>query len=151
MSIVNERMRDLRRMSDVTLLDMAKRIGVSEATVQRYESGKIEKVPYKAIIEYAKAFNVVPEYIMGWVENKHQKELNIFDLANNKEAADKTREDKFRNQYELQEPIDITLTKEEYIIIEGYRKLDHSQKELVKRAVLYEEGLNRSVTDSDKR
>lgn len=66
MGIPNERMKALRSQSDKTLREMAERIGVSEATVQRYESGKISKIPYKAIVEYAKCFNVTPKYLMGW-------------------------------------------------------------------------------------
>lgn len=138
MSIVNERMKELRSMSDITLKDMAKRIGVSEATVQRYESGKIEKVPYKAVVEYAKAFNAVPEYVMGWVDNRHQKNPNIYDLIADKDKADKARADMFKVKFTREnEYRKVELTNDEYIIIECYRQLSDSEKEMVKRTVAY--------------
>lgn len=66
MGTVNERLKELRGQTDITLKQMADIIGVSEATVQRYESGKITKVPYKAIVAYSQKFHVSPNYIMGW-------------------------------------------------------------------------------------
>lgn len=80
METVNERMKYLRSQTDVTLKEMANLIGVSEATVQRYESGNITKVPYKAIIEYAKKFNTFPGYIMGWTNNPNQ--YTVYDQVN---------------------------------------------------------------------
>ena len=66
MEIWHKRIKELRENTDVTLKDMAKIIGVSEATVQRYECGKIYELPYKVIESYAEKFNVSPSYIMGW-------------------------------------------------------------------------------------
>ena len=65
--IWNERIRDLRERSRLTLLEVSKRLGVSEATAQRYESGSgIKNIPYEQIVKYAQIFNVSPAYIMGW-------------------------------------------------------------------------------------
>ena len=102
MGITNERMKQLREQSDVTLKEMANLIGVSEATVQRYESGKITKVPYKAIIEYCKKFNVAPPYLMGWTDFP----LKDPDVIKNNRAD---------FLYELND--------KEQILVEGYRNL----------------------------
>ena len=75
MEIWHKRIKELRENTDVTLKDMAKIIGVSEATVQRYESGKIHELPYKVIIAYAEKFHVYPSYIMGWADNPDQYSL----------------------------------------------------------------------------
>lgn len=144
MSIVNERMKQLRSMSDTTLKDMAKKIGVSEATVQRYESGKIEKVPYKAIIEYSQTFKVNPNYIMGWIDNPHEAQLNVFDLNDNDESLKAYAEYLRVNTFETrinQEYVttNVRLTNEEKMIIECYRKLTDSEKSMVKRMVGYAE------------
>lgn len=85
MEIWHERIKSLRENTDVTLKDMAKLIGVSEATVQRYECGKIQELPYKVITAYAEKFHVTPSYIMGW-EDKHLPSPNIVNLASQYDA-----------------------------------------------------------------
>ena len=69
MAIWNNRIRTLRESTGITLKEMADKIGVSEATVQRYESGKITKLPYNVVSAYATTFDVSPSYIMGWSDN----------------------------------------------------------------------------------
>lgn len=78
MEIWHKRIKELRENTDVTLKDMAKIIGVSEATVQRYESGKIQELPYKVIEAYAEKFKVYPSYIMGWTDNP--KQYSLYDM-----------------------------------------------------------------------
>lgn len=80
MEIWHERIKSLRENTDVTLKDMAKLIGVSEATVQRYECGKIQELPYKVITAYAEKFHVTPSYIMGW-EDKPSPSPELIKLA----------------------------------------------------------------------
>ena len=80
MEIWHKRIQALRENSDVTLKDMALIIGVSEATIQRYESGKIYEIPYKAIIAYAEKFNCSPSYIMGWTDSFDKTSLTSQDM-----------------------------------------------------------------------
>lgn len=69
--IWNDRMRRLREDSDITLEEIAGRIGVAISTAQRYEkSDGIKAVPYEAITKYAEIFDVSPSYIMGWQDDK---------------------------------------------------------------------------------
>ena len=86
MEIWHKRLKELRQNTDVTLKDMAKIIGVSEATVQRYENGSISEIPYKAITAYAKKFKVNPSYIMGWTNTPNQNTL--FDIVSKDEVSD---------------------------------------------------------------
>lgn len=90
MEIWHKRIKELRENTDVTLKDMAKIIGVSEATVQRYESGKIQELPYKVIEAYAERFNVYPSYIMGWSDNPNQYTLH--DMMNDIDFSTKTKQ-----------------------------------------------------------
>lgn len=62
----NEKLKELRKKENLTLKDVAVRIGVSEATVHRYETGKIKVIPYDAILALAKLYDVPPASIMGW-------------------------------------------------------------------------------------
>lgn len=64
--IWNERIKYLRESHDLTLKDVAKILGVSEATAQRYESNAIKNIPYEVIIKYAEIYQCTPCYIMGW-------------------------------------------------------------------------------------
>lgn len=45
---------------------MAEHLGVSEATVQRYESGNIKNLKLDTISEIASFLNINPIYLMGW-------------------------------------------------------------------------------------
>ena len=49
-----------------TLLDVAKRMGVTEATVQRWESGNIKNLPHKRIVKLAEVLEISPTELMGW-------------------------------------------------------------------------------------
>lgn len=116
MAIWNERMKQLREGTTVTLKDMAKLIGVSEATVQRYESGGVNAVPYDAITAYSNVFNVNPAYIMGW------------DIKT--PSARKTSE---------KPDIIFTVSDKERILIESYRSADKFDKMAVDRILKYAE------------
>ena len=67
--IINERIKEQRYLSGLTLKEIADKIGVSEATVQRYESGRITVIPYESIEKLADIFGCTPGYLMGWESN----------------------------------------------------------------------------------
>ena len=45
---------------------LAEKVGVSPATIYRYEKGDIEKVPVDVLKNIATALNTTPAYLMGW-------------------------------------------------------------------------------------
>ena len=45
---------------------LAEKVGVSPATIYRYEKGDIEKVPVDVLKNIATALNTSPAYLMGW-------------------------------------------------------------------------------------
>lgn len=49
-----------------TLLEVADYLEVTEATVQRYESGNIKNLKLDTITKIAEFLNVNPSYLMGW-------------------------------------------------------------------------------------
>lgn len=79
MSIINDRIKQLRKHKNITLKELAEYIGVKEATMQRYESGEIKSIPYDNIVKIAEYLNCQPQYLMGWSDNIHP----IFELSNN--------------------------------------------------------------------
>ena len=68
MAIWNERIRKKRLEKAMTLVQVAETLGVTEATAQRYESGKIKNIPYDHLCAYGQLFLVNPAYFMGWNE-----------------------------------------------------------------------------------
>lgn len=153
MEIWHKRIKELRENSDITLKDMAKIIGVSEGTVQRYESGKIKELPYKVIEAYAEKFHVLPSYIMGWTDSPDNSNYTIYD------ALMKIDGDNFRPEdYKIRskkEPLDFTINvnDEELVILECYRKLTTNEKDMIKRLLDYNNRLNeiRELQDNDSR
>lgn len=58
----------------MTLEDVAKIVGVTRQTIQKYESGIIPNIPSDKIELLASALETTPSYLMGW-EDK-QKEVS---------------------------------------------------------------------------
>ena len=63
-SIIKNRRLEL----DMTLEEVANIVGVTRATIQKYENGVIANIPSDKIELIAKALRVSPGYIMGWDE-----------------------------------------------------------------------------------
>lgn len=63
-----------RKRKGLTLEQLGKRIGVSKATIHRYESGTIENIPSDKIEAIANACGVSPAAIMGWEEKQPIKD-----------------------------------------------------------------------------
>lgn len=67
MAIMHERIKELRSQKGLTLAQIADALGTTEATAQRYETGKgIKNIPYDVIEKYANIFGCKPQFIMGW-------------------------------------------------------------------------------------
>lgn len=67
---IGRRIKDARTQRNLTLGDVAARIGVSRQTVQRYESGVIGNIPNDKIEALAAALGVSPGYLMGWEQDE---------------------------------------------------------------------------------
>ena len=52
----------------MTLLEVANKLGVTESTAQRYESGVIENLKYDTIVKLSNLYRTTPAYLMGWAE-----------------------------------------------------------------------------------
>lgn len=63
---IPESIKKRRKELDFTLLDIAKKIGVSEATVQRYESGQIKNLRQDKIVRLSAALQITPAQLLGW-------------------------------------------------------------------------------------
>ena len=77
MSIWNERIHERRIEKGITLAQVAEKLGVTEATAQRYECGSIKSIPYDCMCAYGELLNCSPAYLMGWEENSSVNANNI--------------------------------------------------------------------------
>ena len=55
-----------RKELNMTMKQVADKVGVSEGTISRWESGKIADMRRDKIMAYAQALNISPAIIMGW-------------------------------------------------------------------------------------
>lgn len=68
----------------LTMDDLAKEIGVSKATIQRWESGEIKNIRHEKIIRIATALKTSPARLIGWDEKSQTPALSNIDLLNDK-------------------------------------------------------------------
>lgn len=73
-----ERMKQRRKEIGLSAETVAAGLGVSPATIYRYEKGEIEKLPGDVIEPLAKILHTTPAYLMGWEDNSIP-ELNARD------------------------------------------------------------------------
>lgn len=52
----------------MTMKELAEKVGVSEGTISRWESGEIANMRRNVIVSLAKALNITPAVLMGWSE-----------------------------------------------------------------------------------
>ncbi len=62
---IGNRIKYARTLRDVTLDDIAKKVGVTKSTIQRYETGKITTIKLPVVESIAIALNVNPSWVVG--------------------------------------------------------------------------------------
>ena len=66
---IKDRLKQKRLEAGLTLEEVAKAVGVTKATVQRWESGLIANMKRDKIVILAKTLRTTPAYILGLEEN----------------------------------------------------------------------------------
>lgn len=82
MSSLAEVLSTRRKELGLTLLQIAEKMNVSEATVQRWESGNIKSLRHEKIGRLADILHVTPSMLMGWEEISEAMPSNILPLPN---------------------------------------------------------------------
>ncbi len=67
---LKDRIKQKRLENNMTLEDVAKIIGVTRQTVQKYESGVVNNIPSDKIEKLATALKTTPAYLMGWEDKE---------------------------------------------------------------------------------
>lgn len=75
-----QRMKLRRKEIGVSAEYVAEKLGVSPATIYRYENGDIEKVPGDRLEPIAKVLHTTPQALMGWEEPTQPLPPNVVPL-----------------------------------------------------------------------
>ena len=86
MAAIHEKIKEMRKKKNLTLLDVATHLGVKEATAQRYESGSIKNIKHETICKLAELFDCDPMYLVGWSGDK-QGTYNSGNTTEDKKAS----------------------------------------------------------------
>lgn len=86
---IGDRIKQRRIELGIDAEELAEKIGKSRATIYRYENGDIENMPTTVLEPIAKALNITPAYLMGWIQE------NEWDISS------KRLEDSFNALYHL--------------------------------------------------
>jgi transcriptional regulator with XRE-family HTH domain len=105
------RIRERRRALDMTQEELGKKIGVSKATINKYETGVTPNLRRPTIEKLADALCTSPEYLMGWTTNAVRVHTNNGIIGQNSGAL-------VINNHERE------LSKEELELLRIYNKLD---------------------------
>ena len=79
--MIGDRIKAARTKLGYSAEQVAAFLGVSPATIYRYENGDISKLPSKYIKPLAEYLCVTPGYLMGWEEEQqpqYQMDLQLF-------------------------------------------------------------------------
>ena len=86
------KLRTKRLENNLSLQEVAEKLGISKVTVSRYETLDITNIPSDKIEGMAKLYNTTPAYLMGWEDKK--EENNVFSQLTEDELA---KLEKFKN------------------------------------------------------
>ena len=108
-----DRMRTRRKELNIPAENIAEYLGISAATVYRYEKGDIEKVPGTILEPLAKILRTTPAYLMGWEEESP----TLDDLAQYGIMPITTKRIPFLGEIACGEPIFTDEDRESYVEI----------------------------------
>lgn len=83
----NELIKMRRLELNMTMKELAQKVGVNEGTISRWESGDIENMKRDKIAALARALEVPPAVLMDWEEydadriRKNMEAKRLYDLA----------------------------------------------------------------------
>jgi transcriptional regulator with XRE-family HTH domain len=123
---IGERIKKLREEKNISVDKLAELIGKNRATIYRYESNEIEKLPTSVLEPLCKALDTTPAYIMGWTDSELSSTLPTQSENDNNNDIFSNHEKKvinaYRNKPEMQPAVDKLLgveddSNEEYVTV----------------------------------
>lgn len=95
---VGEKIKNRRKEIKMPVEELAEKVGLSKATIYRYEKGDIEKVDTEILASIAKVLRTNPSQLMGWDDIPEKDEtIDLKDVLqhnaafNGKPLSDETK------------------------------------------------------------
>ena len=81
MSVMGERIKQLRKSLNMSQEELGSKIGVKKSAVNKYETGDVENIPRQSIEIMCKLFSVSPSYLLGIeeLEDSLAKEVKLIE------------------------------------------------------------------------
>lgn len=76
MSDIGRKIYQLRKEKDLTQEDLAQALGVSRATINKYENGIVVNLPRTRIEQLANALRTTPGVLLGWEDSQTSVQTN---------------------------------------------------------------------------
>lgn len=76
---LKENIKQRRLELNLTLEEVANYLKVSKPTIQRYESGVIDNIPFGKVEQLAEILQVTPSWLMGWEDKLTTEEKKFID------------------------------------------------------------------------
>lgn len=70
---IGHKIKELRKQLNMSVDELATKLGKNRATIYRYEKGDIENLPLDVLEPLANALNTTPGYLMGWEDNDEKE------------------------------------------------------------------------------
>ena len=72
---------DLMKYHKISQADLAVKIGVTESTLNRFLTGKVEKLGHEQVLRLARTFQVSTDFLLGLTEIPDRKNYEISELG----------------------------------------------------------------------
>lgn len=118
---IYEKIKERRKELGLSAETVADKLGISPATMYRYEKNDIKKFPIDILKPLADVLHTTPDYLMGWSENS-ENSLNL--TSHEKEVIVA-----YRNQPAMQEAVDRLLgvqEEEKVVVFQAARSTDNT-------------------------
>ena len=132
MKIKHDILKQLRIEHGLTQGDVATRLGITEATVSRYESGQIQRVSPNILLGYSKLLKVP---ITALYENPETEWVTALEEAGLQDPRVAGFIEYLEEQAQKDAADDIKLTQSEIGLITAYRNADDKTKNIVNFAL----------------
>ena len=66
MASPGERIKELRKIANLSQEELGRRVGLQRAAINKYERGMVTNIPLAVIEKLAQVLDVSPTYIVGW-------------------------------------------------------------------------------------
>ena len=126
---IGERIKKLREEKNMSVDKLAELIGKNRATIYRYESNDIEKLPTSVLEPLCKALGTTPAYLMGWdesdIDNKSKNSISTFILNDHEKQVILA----YRSKPDMQNAVDTLLNVPALIEVKSVaRSSDHHKQ-----------------------